>query len=309
MSTSIDFSYLRRSNHLEKRLMILSVNQKCNLKCTYCRGDMDDWYDRLALNSINKELPESSWGKLVQICSDINVDEILITGGEPLLYTHLHNLILFLHGAGIRCQIHTNGLSKRGMSFLSFFNDEQLRPLLNVSSELTEAMQKSVRGCDLPLPFIKQATLLGYKVDIKVVLHQQLLPLKDELTEIIMWWKSTGVSTMRFQPVAPIDHLKMDHLLLTPAFIPFLDELQEIITLNDELKNFISHSAESIEGVKSQIMLSEFRLGLANRCSIINKMVFLNTDLEYLNCKTLWGRSEADSCEKVFDFLCCGFQR
>lgn len=61
--------------------MILSVNQKCNLKCSYCRRDMDDWYDKLALNSKNEDLPKESWDELIRICKQINVNEILLTGG------------------------------------------------------------------------------------------------------------------------------------------------------------------------------------------------------------------------------------
>lgn len=308
MTSPINLEHLAESNHLEKRFMILSVNQKCNLKCSYCRGDMDDWYDKLALNSKNTNLPKESWNELVKICKQINVDEILLTGGEPFLYKYLHEFTLFLHQNKFRFQIHTNGLSKKGLDYLSFLKQEKLYPIINVSSELTNEMQEKIRGGVLPLKFITKAVSLGFKTDIKVVLHQELLPLVANLSDILNWWKSTGASSIRFQPVAPIDELKMENLLLTPKFLPFLDRLIEIIKHDDNLKIFIRHSVESIEGIRSQIMQSDFRISLANRCNIINKMVFFNTDLEYLNCKTLWNRLEEDKCDKIFDLLCCGFQ-
>lgn len=309
MTTPINLDYLSQRNHLEKRLMILSINQKCNLKCSYCRGDMDDWYDRLALNSKNKELPRELWEDVIKICEKINVNEILLTGGEPLLYRQLEEFTLFLKKNSIKFQVHTNGLSQRGVNYLSFLSQANLNPILNVSSELTNGMQKEFRGGSLPVKFIAKAVAFGLQVDLKVVLHQQLLPLADELYEIIGWWKSIGISSLRFQPVAPIDNLKMENLLLKEDFIPFLDRLSEIIKFDDSLKNFLRHSIESIEGIRSQIIQSDFRVGLANKCTIINKMVFFNTDLEYLNCKTLWSRLEKDKCEDIFDFLCCGFQQ
>ncbi len=308
MTSIIDLKYLAQNNHLENRLMILSVNQKCNLKCSYCRGDMDDWYDKLALNSKNADLPKESWHDLIRICKQINVDEILLTGGEPLLYKYLHEFTLFLKYNKISFQIHTNGLSKKGMDYLSFLKKEGLCPILNVSSELTNEMQEKIRGGMLPIKFIEKAISHGFRTEIKIVLHQELLPLINNLSHIINRWKSIGVSSIRFQPVAPIDNLKMDNLILTESFIPFLDKLLEIIKYDNNLRSFIGHSVESIEGIKSQISQSDFRLSLAKKCTIINKMVFFNTDLEYLNCKTLWNRLEEDKCDKIFDFLCCGFQ-
>jgi hypothetical protein len=65
--------------------------------------------------------------------------------------------------------------------------------------------------------------------DIKVALHQELLPLVNDLQNILNWWKSLGASSIRFQPVAPVDSLKMENLLLTPDFLPFLDRSTEIL--------------------------------------------------------------------------------
>ena len=164
----------------------------------------------------------------------------MLTGGEPLLYRQLDEFTLFLKKNSIKFQVHTNGLSQRGVNYLSFLSQANLNPILNVSSELTNGMQKEFRGGSLPVKFIAKAVAFGLQVDLKVVLHQQLLPLADELYEIIGWWKSIGISSLRFQPVAPIDNLKMENLLLKEDFIPFLDRLSEIIKFDDSLKNFLS---------------------------------------------------------------------
>lgn len=305
----ITLEYLERKNRFEKRLMILSVNRKCNLKCKYCRGNMDDWYDQLALKSKNAELPKELWHEVIRICEQINVGEIILTGGEPLLYRHLHEFSTFLNENQIRFQLHTNGLSKRGMEYLAFLKENELDPILNVSSEITMEMQERIRGGPLPIKFIEKAIAFGFKTDIKIVLHQELLPLRMELSHILDWWKSVGVSSVRFQPVAPIEHIKMENLLLTSEFLPFLDEFVRIIEHDENLRGLIAHSVASIEGIRSQIVQSDFRMNLAKKCNIIDKMVFFNADLEYLNCKTLWSRLESENCTSIFDFICCGFQR
>ncbi len=83
-------------------------------------------------------------------------------------------------------------------------------------------------------------------------------------------------------------------MLQTPTVISLLFWKKH--KYDTELNEFIKHS---VEGIKSQLTQSDFRISLANKCKIINKMVFFNIDLEYLNCKTLWSRSEKDTCDKI----------
>lgn len=303
-----NLEYLTRKFLIKEKLLILSINQKCNLKCTYCRGEMEDWYDRLAQNSTNKNLPIGNWPQLITICKSNNVGEILLTGGEPLLYSHLNDLSVFLNDNGIRFSMHTNGLTKKGMDFLRFLTKEKLYANFHISSELNEDLQKTIRGCKLPLDFIGEAIKCGFRVELKVVLHQKLIPLLPKINDMIYQWKALGISSIRFQPVVPIDHLEMKDLLLNENAIPVLDKIIDLINCDDIIKPFIRNTAESIEGIKSQIYLSPFRFYLADKCNIIDKLIFLDTDLKYQNCKTLWKKNESDDCRKVFDMVCCGYQ-
>jgi hypothetical protein len=38
------------------------------------------------------------------------------------------------------------------------------------------------------------------------------------------------------------------------------------------------------------------------------KIIFLDTDLNIKNCKTVWSRDLNKKCSEFFDFICCWFQ-
>ena len=62
--------------------VIVEITDRCNFRCKHCFENKNDL-----------ELKPSSWKKIFEnICKD-KIQSITITGGEPLLYKDLFNLL------------------------------------------------------------------------------------------------------------------------------------------------------------------------------------------------------------------------
>lgn len=85
----------------------LSVTDRCNLRCKYCMPEEEyTWLPRETLLSFEEITT------LTGICTELGVDKVRLTGGEPLLRRHLPALIRMLrHNTGLKeIALTTNGV-------------------------------------------------------------------------------------------------------------------------------------------------------------------------------------------------------
>jgi GTP 3',8-cyclase len=91
----------------EIRSLRVSVTDKCNFRCRYCMpAEGLEWLPREEVLSFEEI------ARLVRILSEMGVDEIRLTGGEPLVRRDLPVLVSFLAGiSGVRdLSLTTNGV-------------------------------------------------------------------------------------------------------------------------------------------------------------------------------------------------------
>lgn len=69
----------------------ISLTDSCNLKCIYCMPSDT----RFEENIINNELAFEDYKIIVKNFSQIGINKIRFTGGEPLIYPHLDELIKY----------------------------------------------------------------------------------------------------------------------------------------------------------------------------------------------------------------------
>ena len=78
-------SYSREINYL-----IISLSDKCNLRCVYCKSEDDkceeDLDDILSLDDFKF---------LIKSFAEFGINKVKFVGGEPLLYPYLKELIYF----------------------------------------------------------------------------------------------------------------------------------------------------------------------------------------------------------------------
>jgi len=95
----------------------LNPTRRCNLKCAMCvqyrrgqeRPDNLDWYDP------RRELPVAAWIRLMDELAEWR-PVIFITGGEPLLYDGILDLLAAARDRGLLIHLQTNGVLLAGIA-------------------------------------------------------------------------------------------------------------------------------------------------------------------------------------------------
>lgn len=84
----------------DKRLRVFwEITRRCNLNCIHCQIDKST-YQEPALNRLKK---------LIQELSLLQVGKLKITGGEPLLYKNIQDIISYATENGLEIDITSNG--------------------------------------------------------------------------------------------------------------------------------------------------------------------------------------------------------
>ena len=172
----------------------ISVTDRCNFRCDYCMpkeifGDDFAFLPKQALLSFEEIV------RLSQLYSQLGVQKIRITGGEPLLRRDLHELIRELNGIeGINdIGLTTNGLllKKHGQHLY----DAGLRRI-NVSIDaLDDALFKSINNRNISasqiLEQIDHAVSIGLKVKVNVVIQKGIN--EQEIIPLVHYFKEKNI--------------------------------------------------------------------------------------------------------------------
>lgn len=76
------------------RSVRLSLTDRCDLACVYCRPHRRDGY-------LDDRLQDSAWRTMVEGLVKAGVRRVRITGGEPLLHPRVVEMVAFLAGLGL----------------------------------------------------------------------------------------------------------------------------------------------------------------------------------------------------------------
>ena len=80
----------------------LHVTNRCNLKCNHCVYSSGE--------QVMPDITLDTVKKLISSFKKMNVEEVHITGGEPLLNNEIFDIIAELHKSGFLVRIQTNGM-------------------------------------------------------------------------------------------------------------------------------------------------------------------------------------------------------
>src|SRR5579864_6766296 len=79
---------------LEPRTVRISLTDRCDLACVYCRPSRSDGY-------FEKRLDDDAWKAMIRALVSAGVRRIRITGGEPLLHPRVVDLVAFVASLGV----------------------------------------------------------------------------------------------------------------------------------------------------------------------------------------------------------------
>ena len=191
------------------KVLRLSVINKCNLGCMYCVEHGDD-AAALRLNQKNNNLPASELIPVInQLHELLDLETVRLTGGEPLLYPDLPQIVKGIIQAGITdISITTNGLlldrkavqlKEAGLQSVNISLDA-VDPDIFFTVNKRDGLNKVLSGIDAAI-----AAGLNVKLNaviLKGVNDKQVIPLME-------YARSKNI-VIRFLEVMAMGHLHQD---------------------------------------------------------------------------------------------------
>ena len=205
----------------------ISLTDKCNLRCVYCMPE-DKVYEN---NLINDTLSFNDYKFIINGLSQVGIKKIKFTGGEPLLYPHLIELIKYAH---YECHIDdisitTNGI---GLNEIAYELKRSGLKSVNISLDSLKSYKyKSItRGGNLTdvLKSINRCLELGIKVKINCVVIKRFND--DEVYDFIEManYYPIDVRFIELMPLGEGEYFYENGYFNISNFINDIDELYKI---------------------------------------------------------------------------------
>ena len=205
----------------------ISLTDKCNLRCVYCMPE-DKVYEN---NLINDTLSFNDYKFIINGLSQVGIKKIKFTGGEPLLYPHLIELIKYAH---YECNIDdisitTNGI---GLNEIAYELKRSGLKSVNISLDSLKSYKyKSItRGGNLTdvLKSINRCLELGIKVKINCVVIKRFND--DEVYDFIEManYYPIDVRFIELMPLGEGEYFYENGYFNISNFIYDIDELYKI---------------------------------------------------------------------------------
>ena len=205
----------------------LSITDRCNLRCVYCMPE-DKVYEN---NLINDTLSFNDYKFIINGLSQVGIKKIKFTGGEPLLYPHLIELIKYAH---YECNIDdisitTNGI---GLNEIAYELKRSGLKSVNISLDSLKSYKyKSItRGGNLTdvLKSINRCLELGIKVKINCVVIKRFND--DEVYDFIEManYYPIDVRFIELMPLGEGEYFYENGYFNISNFINDIDELYKI---------------------------------------------------------------------------------
>ena len=205
----------------------ISLTDKCNLRCVYCMPE-DKVYENYL---INDTLSFNDYKFIINGLSQVGIKKIKFTGGEPLLYPHLIELIKYAH---YECNIDdisitTNGI---GLNEIAYELKRSGLKSVNISLDSLKSYKyKSItRGGNLTdvLKSINRCLELGIKVKINCVVIKRFND--DEVYDFIEManYYPIDVRFIELMPLGEGEYFYENGYFNISNFINDIDELYKI---------------------------------------------------------------------------------
>ena|SRR5579872_1471065 len=169
------------------RTVRVSLTDRCDLACVYCRPSRSDGY-------MDRRLDDEAWKTMVRGLVRAGVRRVRITGGEPLLHPRVVDLVAFVAAQGVEdLALTTNATVLDRLA--RPLRDAGLRRLtISLDSLSPERFWRITRGGRLErvLAGVEAATQAGYeelKINTVVLRGEN----DDELPDLVTWAWQRGI--------------------------------------------------------------------------------------------------------------------
>ena len=231
------FTYARNSLRLKQnqrtlapRLAIYYVTTHCNLNCTYC----EDFGARRNANAVTSTLEDAR--KILKIIRD-GVNNLWITGGEPLLAPHLLDLLnyakqdlrfrelsLISNGTLLSQNLGLLRVVDRLILSLDSLSPSTLASLSGATHTKEDAMPFSLKQSQNLIKTIEEIAQLQKKDNFKLILNAVITPETLANMESLIEFCATNKIWLSFSPQAVNNWIHFD-LVTSPEYRQFIKNL------------------------------------------------------------------------------------
>lgn len=165
----------------DPRSVRISVTDRCDLACTYCRPSRSDGY-------ASSRLTLAEWERIVDGLLAAGVRRFRLTGGEPLLHRGVVDLVRMIADREVSDLALTTNATHLERLAQSLFDAGLMRLNVSIDSLRADRFRTITRGGDLAsvLRGLDAAARVGFspiKLNVVVLRGQN----DDELEEIVRW--------------------------------------------------------------------------------------------------------------------------
>ena len=190
----------------ENYVTFIEITNCCNMKCRHCMNGSND-------KEINKGFTRENIKKLLEELYENKTEKIYISGGEPLLYPYIDEVILYANSLGMKVTLATNGLEipkhldaiKKGVQLVSVSLDG-----IGETHDKFRGVQGAYENCIEVLKLLKENNV---KTKISAMIWKENV---EELEDMIILAKSCGVSKINFAFMLPEGRAKLDETIKVP---------------------------------------------------------------------------------------------
>ena len=172
---------------LAPRTVRISLTDRCDLACVYCRPSRSDGY-------FERRLDDDAWKAMVRGLVQAGVRRVRITGGEPLLHPRVVELVAFVASLGVEdLALTTNATRLAGLA--RPLRDAGLARLtVSVDSLVPERFWRITRGgrLDRVLEGLDAGLAAGFD-ELKTNTVVMRAENDDELENIVTWAWARGI--------------------------------------------------------------------------------------------------------------------
>jgi len=179
VSISIDHINLPEKNAFELPYMknvMINLTEKCNLTCKHCYISDKNPVD----------FPFEDLKKIIREFYDLQGLKLVLTGGEPLIYSHLKDLLLFLKDIPLIKIMLSNGiLFKEKRELIELLRDNYFEIFISIDG--LEEKHNDLRDANCYKDTFESIKLLikeGITVSINTMVHKQNLNEFDEMYKL-----------------------------------------------------------------------------------------------------------------------------
>lgn len=256
--------------NIEANKIIFNVNEKCNSKCIYCPVWKSD--------KVGPSFIE--YKKILNDAITLNVRQVVLSGGEPLLKNNLEEYIEYSQEKSLYTILVTNGilLSKSRLNSLISAGVSEIQVSID---SLNSAIYKKIRGIDIEnvLGALNYLVKIRAKTNLKVVINCVLNPYNiDSVMDLVSFSENSGFN---FQ-VQPIHYYGSNQFVrLNGCDQDIIQIIQKLINSKEEGYK-IQNSVEYLTGIP--LFYNEKLLPNNYSCRLAESTIVVDADLNLLGC-------------------------